>query len=158
MPLHAAASTPSPVARGEALRMTHQAHRHAGGVPRREEAGAEEGDEGSGSEYETGSEEESSSVSAPRVRPHQHARRCRPTDCAFTTRACTRAQEEEESFGSMRRRIFAKSEKVVSASEKQRMQKEKDETIARTLRALQTTVACVCICGCSTCVCRWMAG
>ena len=45
-----------------------------------------------------------------------------------------RWQEEEESFGSMKRRIFVKSGTNVSAAEKERLVKEKNEIVARTLR------------------------
>ena len=42
------------------------------------------------------------------------------------------AQEEEEDFGSMRRRIFAKNEKTVSASDAARLKKEKARERERT--------------------------
>jgi hypothetical protein len=48
-------------------------------------------------------------------------------------------QEEEESFGSMRRLIFAKGADK-PAAEKEKNKKEKDEAVGRTLRALKTTV------------------
>jgi hypothetical protein len=72
-------------------------HFHERGVPRREETGAE-GEDCSGSEYETGSEEESSSVipqrtrvhTTQRVRPRQSRRRERETE--------TETETETESF------------------------------------------------------------
>ena len=43
-------------------------------------------------------------------------------------------QEEEESFGTMKRRMFATKGSNLSGPEKERQAKEKNEAVARTLR------------------------
>ena len=52
----------------------------------------------------------------------------------------TSEDEEEESFGSMKRRIFAKKV-TMTGPERERLAKEKDEALARALRALKTPVS-----------------
>ena len=61
----------------------------------------------------------------------------RLTLCLCMLRACVcvlMKQEEEESFGTMKRRMIATKGSSLSGAEKERQAKEKNEAVARTLR------------------------